>query len=94
MNENGQVTVGNVTEYVAQSRPGTSSSGSSSAYSSDWSDENERDDDEEYADGDFGDDRRAGQAWERSEAPVLLYLHEVPKKLAHPKHVSYFLLLY
>lgn len=78
MNENGQVVVGNVTEYTAQLRPGSSSSGSSSAYASDWTDENERDDDEDYAEGDFGEDRGAGQSWERSDvSPILLYLHEV-----------------
>ena len=79
MNENGQVVVGNVTEYnTAQSRPGTSSSGSgSSAYASDWIDENERDDDEDYAEGDFGEDRGDHQSWGRSDAPILLYLHEV-----------------
>ena len=77
MNENGQVVVGNITEYTAQSRPETSSSGSSSAYASDWTTENDRDDDEDYAEGDFGDDAGAGQAWGRSDAPVLLYLHEV-----------------
>lgn len=77
MNENGQVVVGNVTEYVSQSRPGTSSSGSSSTYASDWTDEDERDDDEDYAEGDFGEDRGAGQSWERSDVPILLYLHEV-----------------
>jgi len=81
MNENGQVAVGNVTEYVPQSRPGSSSSGSNSAYSSDWTDENERDDDDDYGEGDFGDDSGgARQAWERSEVPVLLYLHEVNKQ--------------
>lgn len=80
MNENGQVAVGNVTEYAPQSRPGSSSSGSNSAYSSDWTDENERDDVEDYDEGDFGDDSGgARQAWERSEVPVLLYLHEVKK---------------
>lgn len=80
MNEHGQVVVGNVTEYPAQSRPEFSGSGSSSAYASDWTDENERDLDEDYAAGDFGEDGGAVQSWGRSEAPILLYLHEVTEE--------------
>jgi hypothetical protein len=81
MNEHGQVVVGNVTEYPAQSRPEFSGSGSSSAYASDWTDENERDLDEDYAAGDFGEDGGAVESWGRSEAPILLYLHEVTKSV-------------
>lgn len=75
MNENGQVVVGNVTEYVAtQSRPGTGGSSGGSS-SSDWmSDDSERDDDADYAAGSFGDELGA---WERNDVPILLYLHEV-----------------
>lgn len=81
MNENGQVVVGNVTEYqVTQSRPGTSGSSGGSS-SSDWmTDESERDDDADYAAGSFGDERGA---WERNDVPILLYLHEVRTHLTY-----------
>lgn len=77
MNENGQVVVGNLAEYPSPSRPGSSTSGSSSSYDLDWTDNYEEDD---YAGGDTGAENAAVQAWERSDAPILLYLHEVTEE--------------
>jgi hypothetical protein len=80
MNENGQVVVGNATgsEYTTGSRPEYSSPGSRSGYSTDWVDEGVSEDTEDFSEGEFLEGRKAGNSWDRSEVPILLYLYQVP----------------
>lgn len=79
INENGQVLVGianGIESPETMSRAGSNSPSSTSGYATDWSDTDVDEDAEDYEDGE-GEVRKAGNTWERADAPILLYLFQV-----------------